>query len=95
MFVQCFSSYLHHIKNLSSIEQSISKNMQRAEHDDDHSVGEHAQEMVFSSQQVNQEAVEAFNLDISQFSLVLVGESESCKNILSLVGFFHYPYFFH
>ncbi|XVF61920.1 hypothetical protein PTKIN_Ptkin08bG0173700 [Pterospermum kingtungense] len=77
MFVHSFTSYLHHIKNVLSIEQSISKNMQRAEHDDDHSVGECAQEMALTSQQVKQEAMEAFNLDVSQFSLLLVGESES------------------
>ncbi|XVE87220.1 hypothetical protein DITRI_Ditri18aG0098600 [Diplodiscus trichospermus] len=79
MFIQCFASYLHHIKNVLSVVQSISKSMQRAECDDDHSIGGHAQEMVLTSQQVKQELVEAFNLDVSQFSLVLVGESESSR----------------
>ncbi|XVF17781.1 hypothetical protein REPUB_Repub10bG0153200 [Reevesia pubescens] len=77
MFIRCFASYLHHIKNVLSIVQSTAKNMQRAAHDDDHSVGGHAQEMLLTSQQVKREPLEAFNLDVSQFSLVLVGESES------------------
>ncbi|XP_022751328.1 uncharacterized protein LOC111300016 isoform X3 [Durio zibethinus] len=75
MLVQCSASYVHHIKNVLSIVQSTSKNVQRAEHDGDHFVGGH--EILLASQQVKRELPEAFNLDVSQFSLVLVVESES------------------
>ncbi|KAK6258440.1 hypothetical protein SCA6_012914 [Theobroma cacao] len=76
MFVQCFASYIHCLKNVICIVQSTAKHMQRAERDDNHPVGGHAQEMPLTSQQGKRQLPEAFNLDLSQFSLVLV-ESES------------------
>ncbi|GMI65987.1 hypothetical protein like AT3G50380 [Hibiscus trionum] len=77
MFIQCSTSYLNHIKNVLSIVQSTARNMQRPAYDA-HSVG-HAEEMLFTSQaqQVRWELPEAFNFDVSQFSLALIVESES------------------
>lgn len=78
MFIQCSASYLHHIKNALSIVKSTARSMPRPAHDD-HFVGGHAQEMLLTSQQVKWEPPEAFNFDVSQFSLALVVESESSK----------------
>ncbi|TYH44733.1 hypothetical protein ES332_D11G215800v1 [Gossypium tomentosum] len=76
MFIQCSASYLHHIKNALSIVKSTVRSKPRPAHD--HFVGGHAQEMLLTSQQVKWELPEAFNFDVSQFSLALVVESESC-----------------
>lgn len=77
MFIQCSASYLHHIKNALSIVKSTARSMPRPALD--HFVGGHAQEMLLTSQQVKWGLPEAFNFDVSQFSLALVVESESCK----------------
>ncbi|KAG4175488.1 hypothetical protein ERO13_A11G188400v2 [Gossypium hirsutum] len=76
MFIQCSASYLHHIKNALSIVKSTARSMPRPALD--HFVGGHAQEMLLTSQQVKWGLPEAFNFDVSQFSLALVVESESC-----------------
>ncbi|OMO56804.1 hypothetical protein CCACVL1_26268 [Corchorus capsularis] len=76
MFVQFFASYLHQIENVLAIVQSTARHIQNAGRNDG-SVGGNAREMRITPQQVEEKVPEAFSLDFSQFSLVLVCESES------------------
>ncbi|OMO84165.1 hypothetical protein COLO4_22188 [Corchorus olitorius] len=64
------------IENVLAIVQSTARHIQNAGRDDG-SVGGNAREMRVTPQQVEEKVPEAFSLDFSQFSLVLVCESES------------------
>ncbi len=83
MFIRWFASYLHCARNLISVTLSSDKNIKKAEHEvdvtrlDDHFVKEHAQEIAYAPRQGKKELLEAFMIDVSQFSLVLVIEDES------------------
>lgn len=83
MFARCFASYLHCVTNILSPIQSSDRHIEKAEQDvdmsalNDHSVNEHAQKIPYTSRQAKQQMMEAFTIDVSQFSLVLMIEDES------------------
>ncbi|BBH07848.1 Protein of unknown function D, partial [Prunus dulcis] len=81
-FVNCFASYLHCFANLLSGLQSSDEHIEEAEisvdttRPNDHSVQEYMQETHCTSQQAQITQMEAFILNISHFSCVLVIEDE-------------------
>lgn len=81
-FVNCFASYLHCFANLLSGLQSSNERIEEAEisadttRPNDHSVQEYMQETHCTSQQAQITQTEAFILNISHFSCVLVIEDE-------------------
>ncbi|KAM4118037.1 hypothetical protein ACB094_02G170500 [Castanea mollissima] len=83
MFVHWLALYLHCVRNLISVIQSSDKIIKKAEHEedvsrlDDRFVKDNGQEMPCASQHGKKEMLEAFKIDVSQFSLVLVIEDES------------------
>jgi hypothetical protein len=91
MFIRCLASYIRCVTNLLSVAQSSDKHIGKAEHDadmtrlNDHSVRGYAQETHCASQQAKKQLMEAFMLDVSGFSLVLVIEEESGICLPSLV----------
>lgn len=81
--VCCFASYLHCVTNIISIISSSEKlaeidepSVNMTEPNDNH-VEEYAQGMHNTSQQAKWELLEAFTMDLSQCSLVLVFQDES------------------
>ncbi|XP_059458026.1 uncharacterized protein LOC132187653 isoform X3 [Corylus avellana] len=82
-FIHCSASYLRCVTNLLSFAQSSDKHIGKAEHDmdmtrlNDHSVRGYAQETHCASQQARKQLMEAFIIDVSAFSLVLVIKEES------------------
>ncbi|XP_030975282.1 uncharacterized protein LOC115995020 isoform X4 [Quercus lobata] len=83
MFVRWLVLYLYCVRNLISVIQSSDQNIKKAEHEedvtrlDDHFVKDNAQEMPCASRHGKKELLEAFIIDVSQFSLVLVIEDGS------------------
>ncbi|KAH0971337.1 hypothetical protein GBA52_023493 [Prunus armeniaca] len=81
-FVNCFASYLHCFTNLLSGLQSSDEHIEEAEisvdttRPNDHSVQEYMQETHCTSQQAQITQMEAFILNISHFSCVLMIEDE-------------------
>lgn len=96
MFVRCFSSYVDQIANLLSILRS-SEHIQNAEDVVDMTgpcvdyIEESAQGTLLTSQRAKRELLEAFAVDVSQFSVVVVIEDESGIYISSLVLHSNYP----
>lgn len=90
-FIRCLASYLRCVTNLLSFAQSSDKHIGKAEHDadmtrlNDHSVRGYAQETHCASQQARKQLMEAFIIDVSAFSLVLVIKEESGICLPSLV----------
>ncbi|GLT39068.1 hypothetical protein SLA2020_132760 [Shorea laevis] len=77
MLVQCFASYHHRLASSLSILLPTSKGEGKAEYHNDHVTGEHAQHTPVTSQPMKWGVLEAFSIDVSQFSLDLVIEDES------------------
>ncbi|XP_042974875.1 uncharacterized protein LOC122306512 isoform X1 [Carya illinoinensis] len=83
MFTRCFASYLHCATHLFSLTQSSAEHKEKSLRDvsgtqpNDNSVKEHAQKTLYASLQAKKQLIEAFLIDVSQFSLVLVVEDES------------------
>lgn len=77
MVVECFVSYLYRLSTILSSSPENSKDKENAEFYTNHCAGELAQHVPLTSQQAKWEVLEAFTLDMSQFSLVLVIEDES------------------
>lgn len=91
MLVQCFASYHHRLASSLSILLPTSKGEGKAEYHNDHVTEEHAQHTPVTSQPTKWGVLEAFSIDVSQFSLDLVIENESGK----LTSFFTCFNYFH
>ncbi|KAK9285530.1 hypothetical protein L1049_024725 [Liquidambar formosana] len=83
MLVRCFASYHHCVTNILSVVPSSEKNCEEAEPGvnmtevNDNSIERDPQGRLNTSQQAKWEMLEAFTMDLTQFSLVLVVEDES------------------
>lgn len=96
MFTRCFASYLHCATHLFSLTQSSAEHKEKSLRDvsgtqpNDNSVKEHAQKTLYASLQAKKQLIEAFLIDVSQFSLVLVVEDESSICSSTLVISYNY-----